>query len=54
MNPFREAAKLEEELISENLGDSHKQALCSNLELLITKLETSHTAIVQIDKSDIA
>ena len=47
----REAAKLEEEFTSENLDDSHKQALCSNLETVITKLHSSHTAIIQIVKS---
>ena len=49
----REAAKLEEELGSENLDNSHKQALCSNLKHSVTMLDSSHAAIIQIVKSDI-
>ena len=48
---YREAAKLEEEVVSENLYDSRKQALCSKLEQLVTKLYTSQTAIIQIVNS---
>ena len=51
---YREAEKVEEELGSENLDDSRKQALCSKLEQLVTRLDLSHAEIIQIVKSDIA
>ena len=51
---YREAVKLEEELGSENLDDSRKQALWSKLEQLVTKLYSTQAAIIQIVKSDIA
>ena len=50
----REAAKLGEDLGSENLDDSRKQALRSKLEQLVTKLDSSHAAILQIVKSKFA
>ena len=45
---------MEEELGSENLDHSRKQALCSKLEQIVTKLDSSHAAIIQIVKSDLA
>ena len=45
---------MEEELGSENIDDSRKQALCSKLEQLVTQLDSSHAALMQIVKSDIA
>ena len=45
---------MEEELGSENLDHSRKQALCSKLEQLVTKLDSSHAAVIQIVKSDLA
>ena len=45
---------MEEELGSENLDDSRKQALCSKLEQLLTKLDSIHAAIIQIVKSEFA
>ena len=49
-----EAEKVEDELGSENLDNSHKKALCSKLEQLVTKLDSSHAAIIQIVKSKLA
>ena len=51
---YRDAAKLEEQLGSEHFTDSRKQALCSKLEQSVTKLDSSHAAIIQIVKSDLA
>ena len=39
---------------SENLDDSRKQALRSKLEQLVTKLDSSHAAIIQLVKSKFA
>ena len=39
---------------SENLDDSRKQALFSKLEQLVTKLDSTHAALIQIVKSNIA
>ena len=50
---YREAVKLGEQLGSENLDDTRKQALSSKLEELITKLGSTHAALIQIVKSDI-
>ena len=51
---YREAAKLGEELGSENLDDYRNQGLHSKLEPLLTKLHSSHAAIIQIVKSKFA
>ena len=51
---YREAEKVEEELGSEKLDDSRKQAVCSKLGQLVTKLDSSHAAVIQIVKSDLA
>ena len=51
---YREAEKVEEKLGSEKLDDSRKQALCSKLEQLVTKLDSSHAATLQIVKSVLA
>ena len=51
---YREAVILEKELGSENLDDSRKQALCSNLEQLVTQLDSIHAALIQILRSNIA
>ena len=48
------AEKVEDELGSENLDDSCKQALCRILEQLVMKLDSSHAAIIQIVKSKFA
>ena len=45
---YREAVKLKEKLGSENLDDSGKQTLWSKLEQLVTKLYSTHAAIIQI------
>ena len=45
---------MEEELGSENLNDSRKQALCSKMKQFVTKLDSSYTAIIQIVKSEFA
>ena len=45
---------MEDKLGSKNLDDFHKQALCSNLEQLVTKLDSSHASIIQIVNSNIA
>ena len=49
---YREAEKVDKELGLENLDDSRKQALCSKQEQLVTKLDSSHAAIIQIVKSE--
>ena len=49
---YREAEKFEEDLGSEILDNSRKKALCSMLELRVTKLDSSHKAIIQIVKSE--
>ena len=51
---YREAAKLGEELGSENLDDSRKQPLHSKLEQLFTKLDWSQAAIIEIVNSKLA
>ena len=51
---YKEAEKVEEELGSEKLDDSRKQALCSKLAQLVTKSDSSHAASIQIVKSDLA
>ena len=44
----KEAENVEEELGSENLDDFRKQALCLKLEKVVTKLDSSNAAIIQI------
>ena len=51
---YSEATKLEEELESENLGDSRKQAFCSKLEQLLKELDSTDSEIIRIVKSDTA
>ena len=51
---YREAEKVEEESTSESLDDSRKQVLCSKLEQLVTKLDSSHAAIIETVKSGFA
>ena len=45
---YWDAKNLEEELGTENLDHSRTQALCSTLEQLITKLDSTHAAFIQI------
>ena len=45
---------MEEKLESDNLNDSCKQALCSKLEQLVTKLDLIYAAFIQIVKSELA
>ena len=51
---YREAVILGEESGSEILNGSRKQAFCRKLEQLVTKLDSSHAAIIQIAKSKFA
>ena len=51
---YREAEEVNFNFGSENLDNSHKQALCGNVEQIVTKLDSSHAAIIQIVKSDFA
>ena len=51
---YREALKLEAELELEIFYYSRKQALCSKQEQLVTKLDLTHAALIQIVKSGFA
>ena len=51
---YREAEEVEFNLGSENLDGSRKQVLCGKLEQIVTKLDSSHAAVIQIVKSDFA
>ena len=51
---YREAEKEQEELGSENLDESRKQALSSKLDQLVTKLGSFHAGLIQIMKSNFA
>ena len=45
---------MEEEIGTENLDNSRKQALCSKLEQLLAKLDSTHAELILNVKSDIA